>query len=90
MAGIQCCGDGTWNVACYVCGQKLGSNKDACGKGTGKKVSKPPCVWAESDNSIVIKCQKLAMSKEQLERQKEEEVGVIEIVTMFFYRNRNS
>lgn len=47
-----------WDVPCYVCGCKLGSNKVKCGQTSGKRHSRPPCVWAESDNTIVLLCQK--------------------------------
>ena len=45
----------TWEVDCYVCGHKLGSNKATCGKAEGgkKAVKFPPCVWAHTDDKYV-------------------------------------
>jgi hypothetical protein len=62
MAMIQRNADGTWNVECYVCHKKLGSNKLKCGK-EGKIVKLPPCVWAETDSQIVAKCHRLFLAK---------------------------
>jgi hypothetical protein len=70
MAMIQMNADGTWNVECHVCHQKLGSNKLKCGK-EGKIVKHPPCVWAASDSLIVARCHK--MSLEKAAKQAEEE-----------------
>ena len=45
----------TWEVDCYVCGHKLGTNKATCGKAEGGKkgVKFPPCVWAHTDDKYV-------------------------------------
>ena len=45
----------TWDVPCYVCGFKLGSNKAGCGQAqAGKKAVKfPPCKWAHTDEKYV-------------------------------------
>jgi len=51
-----------WEVACYVCGFKLGSNKEKCGAGN-KKVKNPPCKWAHTDSAIVSKCFRFAQQK---------------------------
>jgi hypothetical protein len=60
--------DQIWDVPCWLCGFKLGSNKANCGKGTRCKI--PPCVWAHTDDAIVRKC----FSREsERQRQKEEE-----------------
>ena len=50
----------SWNVPCFVCGFELGTNKEKCGQAGagGKKHPRPPCVWAESDNTVVLSCQK--------------------------------
>jgi hypothetical protein len=64
-----------WDVACYICGFKLGSNKEKCGQGgpNGKKVKAPPCKWAHTDSSIVTKCVRLAQDKLEKEQAKERE-----------------
>ena len=64
---------GVWNVPCYVCGRNLGSNKADCGKIAGHKShSRPPCVWAESDNTIVLLCQKKEKAKRLLREEAEQ------------------
>jgi len=84
MAAIQMSADGTWNVDCYVCGKRLGFNKELCGKDAQgkKKSSRPPCVWAHTDSAIVAKCvqeqqkrtktARLAQAEAEKEKQREE------------------
>jgi hypothetical protein len=64
---------GLWDVPCYVCGSALGTNKEHCGAGVGakKKHARPPCVWAESDNTVVLTCQRKAKAKREEEEQRE-------------------
>ncbi len=59
--------DQVWEVECSVCGMKLGSNKERCGiNAHGKRMAKPPCVWAHCEPGIVQKCiTKAAATKEQ-------------------------
>jgi hypothetical protein len=59
--------DQVWEVECSVCGMKLGSNKERCGiNARGKRMAKPPCVWAHCEPGIVQKCfTKAAAKKEQ-------------------------
>lgn len=59
--------DLVWEVECFVCGMKLGSNKERCGiNAHGKRIAKPPCVWAHCEPGIVQKCvTKAAAKKEQ-------------------------
>lgn len=72
MAALQMSAEGTWNVECHVCGKTLGSNKDLCGKAAQgkKKVSRPPCVWAHTDSTIVAKC--VQEQQKRLKRVEEE------------------
>jgi hypothetical protein len=65
----------TWDVACNVCGHKLGSNKATCGRaepGAGKRAVKfPPCIWAHTDEKYVRKA--FAAAAAAAERKKKEE-----------------
>ena len=61
----------TWDVECYVCGLKLGSNKDKCGAGNRCKL--PPCKWAHTDSRIVSKCLRIASEKQQRQEQQQQE-----------------
>ncbi len=54
-----------WDVACYVCGCQLGSNQDKCGIKNGKRMAKPPCVWARSTPSVVQKSYTIAAAKKK-------------------------
>lgn len=54
-----------YDVACYVCGCKLGSNQEKCGIKNGKRMARPPCVWARSTPSLVEKCHKIAAAKQK-------------------------
>jgi hypothetical protein len=59
-----------FNVPCHVCGFELGTNKEKCGaKAGGKKHPRPPCVWAESDNTIVLACQKKDREKKAAQQE---------------------
>jgi hypothetical protein len=64
--------EGVWNIPCYVCGHLLGSNKEECGKSGAKKHPRPPCVWAASDNTIVLLCQRKDAAKKMLRKANEE------------------
>jgi hypothetical protein len=67
-----------WDVPCFVCGFKLGSNKARCGQDEGKrKVKNPPCVWAHSDSNIVSKCFRLAEQKAAEEQAREAQVNEV-------------
>lgn len=67
----------TWDVACYVCGHKLGSNKANCGRaepGSGKRAVKfPPCKWAHTDEKYVRKAFAEAAAAEDRKKKEEEE-----------------
>jgi hypothetical protein len=57
-----------WEVPCYVCGFKLGSNKEKCGVKPGVKPMKnPPCKWAHTDSNIVSKCFRIEEEKRREE-----------------------
>jgi hypothetical protein len=64
-----------WDVACFCCGFKLGSNKEKCGQDglNGKKVKNPPCKWAHTDSNIVSKCFRLAQEKANQEQANEKQ-----------------
>jgi hypothetical protein len=64
--------EGVWNIPCYLCGHLLGSNKEECGKSGAKKHPRPPCVWAASDNTIVLLCQKKDAAARKANEEKEE------------------
>ena len=65
----------TWDVACNVCGFKLGSNKKECGKAKdGKKAVKfPPCIWAHTDEKYVRRAHAVAEEKRKNDEEKEQE-----------------
>ena len=59
----------TWNVDCWLCGEKLGSNKVNCMQlGRTKKCKYPPCEWAHTDDKIVRLCVARATEKKEKER----------------------
>lgn len=61
----------TWDVDCYICGLKLGSNKEKCG--TDKRSCKmPPCKWAHTDSRIVTKCLRIASEKQQKQEEQQQ------------------
>ncbi len=51
-------------VTCYCCGQQLGTNMN-CGDKAASSVqlSRPPCLWAHTDASIVERCVRKGKSK---------------------------
>jgi hypothetical protein len=61
-----------WDVACFVCGHKLGSNKARCGQDGQKKMKRPPCVWAQSDSAIVTKCFRIVDAQKARANEEEE------------------
>ena len=61
-----------WEVDCYVCGHKLGSNKTRCGQGGKKAVKFPPCVWAHTDEKYVRRAFVEAAAKAQAKKDEEE------------------
>ena len=65
----------TWDVPCYVCGHKLGSNKTTCGQAqAGKKAVKfPPCKWAHTDDKYVRKALAAAAVAEEQKKKEQEE-----------------
>lgn len=65
----------TWDVPCYVCGLKLGSNKATCGQAQpGKKAVKfPPCKWAHTDDKYVRRAFAEAAADAARKRKEEEE-----------------
>ena len=65
----------TWDVPCYVCGHKLGSNKATCGQAqAGKKAVKfPPCQWAHTDEKYVRKAMAAAAVAEEQKRKEQED-----------------
>jgi flagellar biosynthesis regulator FlaF len=66
----------TWDVPCYVCGFKLGSNKAGCGQAqAGKKAVKfPPCKWAHTDDKYVRRAHaEVAAAAAQKAKEEEEQ-----------------
>lgn len=66
-----------WDVPCYVCGHKLGSNKATCGQAkAGKKAVRfPPCVWAHTDDKYVRRAFAEADEAEKRKKKDEEEAN---------------
>jgi hypothetical protein len=63
-----CMQNRTWNVACWLCGELLGSNKEGCKLiGKQKKCKFPPCEWAHTDEKFVRTCVSRAAEKKEME-----------------------
>ena len=67
----------TWDVPCYVCGFKLGTNKAKCGQAEGGKraVKYPPCAWAHTDEKYVRTAFARAAEAEEQKKKQEEEIA---------------